>query len=110
MSQANIGITEQGGQLPRQRGVGLIATGTHNGRIGAMVEVRCGTDFAARTEEFRNLCKELVLQVLGGPGEGPLAEQADIRDPSRTVGDLVSACAQSLGENITIARYVRWEL
>jgi translation elongation factor EF-Ts len=85
-------------------------TGTHQGRIGAMVEVRCGTDFTTRTEEFQALCRELVIQVLGGPGEGPLADQPDVRDPSRTVGDLIAEVARQVREEITVARYVRWVL
>src|SRR5439155_16700306 len=32
---------------------GRIEAGTHNGRIAALVEVRGGTDFVARTDEFR---------------------------------------------------------
>ena len=44
---------------------GRIEAGTHQGRIGALVEVRCGTDFVARTDEFRALCRELLVKVLG---------------------------------------------
>jgi hypothetical protein len=51
-----------------------------------------------------------VLQAIGGPGEGPLAEQPDVRDPSRTVADLIADVAQQLREEITVARYVRWAL
>jgi elongation factor Ts len=87
---------------------GVIVADTHQGRIGAMVEVRCRTDFAARTDEFRALCRELVLQAIGGPGEGALEEQDYIRDPSRTVAALIDDCARQLGEPIQVARYVRW--
>jgi elongation factor Ts len=89
---------------------GVIVADTHQGRIGALVEVRCGTDFVARTDEFRALCRELVLQALGGSGEGPLEDQDYIRDPSRKVASLISACAGKVGEPIRVARYVRWTL
>jgi elongation factor Ts len=89
---------------------GLIWAETHQGRIGALVEVRCDTDFVARTEEFRALCRELALQVIGGPTEVPLMEQPHIRDAARTVADLVAACARNVGETITVRRYVRYEL
>jgi elongation factor Ts len=89
---------------------GLIVADTHQGRIGALVEVRCQTDFAARTDEFRRLCRELVLQAIGGPGEGALEEQDYIRDPSRKVSALIDECAAQVGEQIHVARYVRWAL
>jgi elongation factor Ts len=89
---------------------GLIVTHTHNGRIGAMVEVRCGTDFVTRTDEFQALCHELVLQVIGGPGEGALDEQDYIRDPARKVAEVIDECARLVGEKIVVTRYVRWTL
>lgn len=43
---------------------GLIDAYIHlGGRIGALIEVNCETDFVARTEEFRNLVKDLLLQI-----------------------------------------------
>ena len=89
---------------------GRVEAGTHQGRIAALVEVRCGTDFVARTDEFKALCHELLVQALGGSGEGPLAEQADVRDPSRTVGELIDDCARRVGETIRVTRSVRWTL
>ena len=35
----------------------------HNGKLGAMVEVNCETDFVARTDEFRALARHLAEQV-----------------------------------------------
>mgnify|MGYP000007312395 CR=1 FL=1 len=43
---------------------GIIDAYIHlGGRIGALIEVNCETDFVARTDEFRNLVKELLLQI-----------------------------------------------
>lgn len=43
---------------------GLIEAYIHlGGRIGALIEVNCETDFVARTDEFRNLVKDLLLQI-----------------------------------------------
>jgi elongation factor Ts len=36
----------------------------HDGKSGAMVEVNCETDFVARNDEFRQLAKDLALQVV----------------------------------------------
>ncbi len=37
----------------------------HDGKQGAMVEVNCETDFVARNDEFRALCKDLAVHILG---------------------------------------------
>src|SRR6202012_3450987 len=37
----------------------------HDGKQGAMVEVNCETDFVARNDAFRALCKDLAVHVLG---------------------------------------------
>jgi elongation factor Ts len=48
----------------RQATEGLVDAYIHNeGRIGALVEVNCETDFVARTEEFRRLARELAMQI-----------------------------------------------
>jgi len=36
----------------------------HDGRLGAMVEVNCETDFVARNEAFQKFAKELTLHVV----------------------------------------------
>jgi translation elongation factor EF-Ts len=96
------------GPRPDEPRHGVIVADTHQGRIGVLVEVRCGTDFVARTEEFRALCRELLLQALGGTGEGRLEEQDYVRDPSRKVANLIEECARKVGETIRVERYVRW--
>lgn len=48
----------------RQATEGLIATYVHhNGKLAAMIELSCETDFVARNEEFRALAQDLALQV-----------------------------------------------
>lgn len=48
----------------RQATEGLIASYLHhNGKLAAMVELSCETDFVARNEEFRQLAQDLALQV-----------------------------------------------
>jgi elongation factor Ts len=51
-------------QSERTASEGLIATYVHhNGKLAAMVELACETDFVARTEDFKALADELALQV-----------------------------------------------
>ena len=51
-------------QAERSATEGLIATYVHhNGKLAAMLELACETDFVARNEEFRALANDLALQV-----------------------------------------------
>lgn len=42
---------------------GLIESYIHMGRIGTMVEVNCETDFVARTDDFKELAKDVAMHV-----------------------------------------------
>lgn len=43
---------------------GRIESYIHPGsKIGVLVEINCETDFVARTDEFRNLAKEIAMQI-----------------------------------------------
>jgi len=54
---------------------GLIHTYVHaGGKLGVMLELRCETDFVARTEDFKALAKDLCMQVAA---MAPLAVDAD---------------------------------
>ncbi|MBI1974983.1 MAG: elongation factor Ts [Parcubacteria group bacterium] len=48
----------------RETGSGVIASYVHPGsKVGVLVDLRCETDFVARTEEFQKLAHELAMQV-----------------------------------------------
>jgi elongation factor Ts len=47
----------------REASEGLIGSYIHGGRIGAMVELNCETDFVANTDEFQALVKDLCMHV-----------------------------------------------
>ena len=107
---------------------GLIEAYIHTGgRLGAMVEVNCETDFVARTDEFKELAHHLAMQVAALPPqfvseeEAPegvdiepeaacLLLQAYIKDPGKTVQDIITETIAKLGENIRVKRFVRFEL
>ena len=43
---------------------GIVESYIHaGGRIGALVELNCETDFVGRTDDFKNLAKELALHI-----------------------------------------------
>lgn len=42
---------------------GLIDSYIHMGKIGVLVEVNCETDFVARTDDFRELSKDIAMHI-----------------------------------------------
>lgn len=92
---------------------GLVETYVHNtGRVGAMVELCCETDFVARTDEFKELAHELAMQVasMNPKDVKELLKQEYIRDPKKKVGDLIKEAIGKIGENIVLRRFERFKL
>ena len=123
----------------RSASQGLIEPYIHGGgRIGAIVEVNCETDFVARTPDFRELAHDLAMQVAatspryvsaddvprevwaelerehGGREQAAasvvLLEQPFIKDAKLTIRDLVRDRIAKLGENIVVRRFARFEV
>ncbi|MBI4248471.1 MAG: translation elongation factor Ts [Elusimicrobia bacterium] len=59
------GLADAQKRSGRQAKEGLIYSYIHPGsKVGAMIEINCETDFVARTGDFKNLAKELAMQVV----------------------------------------------
>jgi elongation factor Ts len=99
----------------------------HTRHIGALVELNCETDFVARTDEFRKLARDLAMQVAAtspqfisseemppqaetDPQEACLLSQPFIKDPTRTVQEVIVEAIAKVGENIKVGRFARFEL
>lgn len=96
----------------REVGQGLIETYVHaGGKVAAMVEVACETDFVARTDEFKNLAHELAMQICAmDPKDiSELLHQEYIRDSEKKVEELVKETIAKVGENIKIVRFIRFD-
>jgi elongation factor Ts len=137
----------------REVGEGLVGNYVHHtGKLAALVEVNCETDFVARTEVFRRLVKQLAEHIAAaapqfvdraavpaavveerraefavlGAGKRDdvrgkivagkleayyrdvvLLEQAWIREPDKTIGDLINQTAATLGERLRVRRFAR---
>jgi elongation factor Ts len=51
-------------KMSRETAEGIIASYIHlNGKIGVLVEVNCESDFVARNEEFKDLVKNISMQI-----------------------------------------------
>lgn len=50
----------------RETSEGLITSYIHHGgNLGVLVELNCSTDFVARSEDFKNLARELAIHIAG---------------------------------------------
>jgi elongation factor Ts len=142
----------------RATGEGVIEAYVHTGgKIGVMVEVNCETDFAARSDDFRELTRGIAMHVAaaaprflrredvdeetlaeereiardqalksGKPenivekivagrlekyyAENCLLEQPFVKDPDKSVSQLVAEAVGRIGENIQVRRFARFVL
>ena len=112
----------------REAANGIIEAYVHQGgQIAVLVEMNCETDFVARTEEFKELAHNLALQIAAmspqfiSPEDMPKETDADtktaclllqpsIKDPEKTVQDLITETIAKVGENIRVRRFVRFEI
>ncbi len=126
LRESGLSIAEK--RADRQTSQGLVETYIHaGGRLGALVEVNCETDFVARTDAFKTLVRDLAMQIVatnplsvseedlpsgaeGDPSELCLLRQPFIKDDSRAVDDLVKEVIAQTGENIRVRRFARFEL
>jgi elongation factor Ts len=95
----------------RETGQGLIESYIHaGGKVGVLVEMLCETDFVARTDDFKNLSREVAMQVAAMNPESvdDLLKQEYIRDGSQTIETLIKSVIGKLGENITVKRFQRF--
>ncbi|MTV47827.1 translation elongation factor Ts [Heliobacillus mobilis] len=137
---------------------GLVESYIHGGgRIGVLVEVNCETDFVAKTDAYKTLCRDIAMQIAASKpeyvrreevpaeviekekeilrnqalNEGKpekivdkmvegrvekyyketcLLEQPFIKNPDVTVQQLLTEAVAKIGENISVRRFVRFEL
>src|ERR1700694_3306681 len=66
---------------------GLVGSYVHGGRIGALVEVNCETDFVARNEDFQRLVKDLAMQVVAAAPQWVAREEipAEVLEKEREI-------------------------
>jgi len=152
------GLASAAKKAGRVAAEGVVESYIHaGGRIGVLVEVNCETDFVAKTDEFRSMCRDIAMHIAasrpeylrrediseevvtreteifrqqtlneGKPEavvdkivagrvdkflrEQCLLDQPFVKDPSVTVERLVAAKIGKIGENISIRRFVRYEM
>jgi elongation factor Ts len=110
------GLADLAKKAGRATNEGLVAAWTsENGKVGAMVEVNCETDFVARNAEFQTFVSAVAEQIaVDAPdgivdGQAPVMSQQWKRNPSLTVEHALGELVTKLGENMGISRFVRYE-
>ena len=86
----------------------VVAHVTEDGKVGAIVEVNCETDFVGQNENFQALAKSiaaLIVETNPADVETLLASEMD----GKAVKDVVTEAIAKIGENISVRRFVRFE-
>ena len=118
------GLATAAKRADRTASQGLIESYIHGGRIGVLVDLRCETDFVARTEPFKELAHDIAMQVASMQPAAVSADQLDekdedavalldqpfIRDANQTIADRINDVIASVGEKIEVARFIRYEV
>lgn len=125
---AKQGIASAVKKATRSTEEGIVESYIHSGgRIGVLVEVNCETDFVARTPDFKELAHDLAMQIAAmspeyvDSADVPQGEDAEsqetvlmkqpfIKDPTKSIADLVNEGIGRLGENIRVRRFTRFSL
>ena len=114
-------------RIEKETEQGIIEGYIHSGKkIGVMVELRCESDFVAKSDSFQKLAHELCLQIAAiSPEEvdelhssppfvnarvTELLGQPWIKDESKNIKELIEEHIAKFGENIILKRFVRYEL
>ena len=112
----------------RAVGEGVIASYLHhNSRVGALVELNCETDFVARNDDFKQVAYDIAMHVVASSpvylceedmpadcelaaAEACLLSQPFVKDPSKSISDLITEVIARTGENVKVGRFSRIEV
>ncbi|NQV30541.1 MAG: translation elongation factor Ts [Candidatus Marinimicrobia bacterium] len=152
------GISKAAKKVGRATNEGLVFSYIHaGGKLGALVEIACETDFVANTDQFQTLGHNIAMHVAAAApevvsreqvstvaldkeaeifkvqalNEGKpeaivekivsgrlekyykevvLMEQVFVKDPDKTITDLLNEAISGLGENMSVARFQRFAI
>ena len=119
------GDLEKASELLRERGIAKAAKKSgrvaaegiveayiaEDGKVGAIVEVNAETDFVAKNEEFKTFVMDVAKQVVKN---NPASVEDLLAEPSiavegKTVNEVLIDKIATIGENMTIRRFARFE-
>jgi elongation factor Ts len=100
------GLASAAKKADRETKEGLIGSYVHsNGKIAVLVEVACETDFVARTDEFRNLVRDLAMHVAAS---NPLAVRREDLDSNLVAREkeLMAAQVAEMGKPAAVVQKI----
>ena len=92
---------------------GLIEGYLHpTGRLGVLLDLRCETDFVAKSDDFKALAHDIAMQIASMYPDDieELMNQNYVKDSSKKVKDVIAEYIAKLGENILIKDFSRLEI
>ena len=100
------GLASAAKKAGRSANEGLIGNRLSDDRsAGTLVEVNCESDFVARTPDFQELVAGVLTEI---EKAGDVATEAWLKDPNGPIHTLAAATIAKLGENMGVARFVRY--
>ena len=119
------GDLEKASELLRERGIAKAAKKSgrvaaegmveayisEDGKVGAIVEVNSETDFVAKNQEFRTFVMDIAKQVVKNNPKTveDLLQEPAIFEEGKTVNESLIGKIATIGENISIRRFARFE-
>ena len=106
------GIAKAAKKSDRIAAEGLVAAYvTADKKVGAVVEVNAETDFVAKNADFRAFVADVVEQIATkNPADvEELLAQESIKVAGKTVKEVLTDKIATIGENMSIRRFVRYE-
>ena len=106
------GIAKAAKKSDRVAAEGIVAAYvSEDGKIGSVVEVNAETDFVASNAEFKSFVADVAKQIaLNNPADvEALLAQTSISDSSKTVQEVLTNKIATIGENMSIRRFDRFE-
>lgn len=107
------GVAKAGEKGDRETKEGAIDFYVHpNAKSGVLLDIRCETDFVAKSPEFKALAHEICLHIAATNPETVevLLNQPWVKDNSKTITNLIKEAIAKVGENIEVKQFVRYEI
>ena len=97
---------KKSGRIAAEGAVGAYVS--KDAKVGVLVEINCETDFAANNENFRDLEKKIAEHIATVKPKD-LDALNDSKLGGKKVSDLVTEATATIGEKISIRRFIRYE-
>ena len=96
------GIARAASRAGRAASEGVVEAYVHPGnRVGVLIEVNCETDFVARTDEFRELVRNLAMQIAAAGAEVVRREEVPAEHVARE-REILRAQTEGQGKPLAI--------